>query len=384
MKPPLSIPLSPYYYFLGRAYSTFLLLGIIGYFLGSIVGGILAYLIGLRVEIIALLSVVAALTFFTFAWLSKLLTGKENIVYYRQEIAIVCVTLLVLYSIQRPLLPYLDLTLFGIGILVCIGRWGCLSAGCCHGKPCSTKAGIRYQKAHAQRGFPVYYVGVKLWPVPLWESIVLFITSSIGVVLLLRHYPAGTFTVWYTTVYGVMRFGLEYLRGDARPYLWHFSEAQWITLGLLSLSSLLVHYGILPYYAAHLWITLGLWGVVIGRFLFYRFNDKQWLRLRCAKHLQEIACGLALLPEQPTAEVPFIVTSLGIIISYGRIHQATTTLYHYTLSSKKATCRLTPQHSKQVAEIIQQLRHPEQAYQLKFGEKGIVQVIFIEKMEKTS
>ncbi|MGD1842522.1 MAG: prolipoprotein diacylglyceryl transferase family protein [Thermonemataceae bacterium] len=384
MKTRFSIPLSPHWHIFGRTYNIFLLLGIVGFLLGSTLGVKLAYLTGLDVVIAILISVVAALTFFTFAWLSKLFTGQENIIYYRQEIAIVCTTLLVLYSLQQPILPYLDLTLLGVGILVCIGRWGCLSAGCCYGKPCSAKVGICYQKTHAQRGFPVNYVGVKLWPVPLWESIVLFINISIGVILLLRHYLEGTFTIWYTTTYGVMRFGFEYLRGDARPYLWHFSEAQWITLGLLSLSSLLAHYGTLPYYAAHLWITLGLWGVVIGSFLFYRFGDKQWLQLHGAKHLQEIARGLALLPEQPTAEVPLLVTSLGLTISYGKIRQATTNLHHYTLSSKNTTYRLTPQTSKQLAEIIRQLRHSAQTYQVKFGKKGIVQVIFIEKIEKTN
>ena len=63
------------------------------------------------------------------------MTGEERIIYYRHEIAVMVVAALLLWLLRQPLLPYLDVTILGIGMFLTCGRMGCFMVGCCHGRP---------------------------------------------------------------------------------------------------------------------------------------------------------------------------------------------------------------------------------------------------------
>ena len=151
-------------------FPVFLFFGVIGYVVGCSLGMSLVVKTGLNPWILFLLCGVSALTFFAMVWAVKLIKGKEDIIYYHHEIAILATSILTLWLIGQPVLPYLDIVLLGIGTLLAFGRWGCYSVGCCHGRPCNCKLGVTYTKAHADAGFPAYYVGMKMFPIPLVES----------------------------------------------------------------------------------------------------------------------------------------------------------------------------------------------------------------------
>lgn len=103
-----------------------------------------------------------------------------------------------------------------------VGRVGCLLAGCCYGKP--SKWGIIYEA-----GTPAYsnYGAVKLFPVPMVEIILLLMLFFI--VLAKREKAAFI----YLTGYAVIRFFLEFLRGDVRGESGLLSPAQKICISIL-------------------------------------------------------------------------------------------------------------------------------------------------------
>ena len=108
---------------------------------------------------------------------------------------------------DRQHIKYL-LTIFNIGacciaIAHCIGRLGCLCAGCCHGI-----------HADPPLGWYMEFAGDTVLPVQLFESLFL---GALFVFLTWRtlHRKRYSFPIYLVT-YGVWRFAIEYLRGDDR------------------------------------------------------------------------------------------------------------------------------------------------------------------------
>lgn len=93
-----------------------------------------------------------------------------------------------------------------IAIAHCVGRIGCLFAGCCYGHVTDAWYGI-YLPA----------VGEKVVPTQLFESIFLFCLFIVLTVLLFRTKISGLGV--YLTAYAVFRFCIEFVRGDDRGQL---------------------------------------------------------------------------------------------------------------------------------------------------------------------
>lgn len=104
------------------------------------------------------------------------------------------------------------------------GRVGCFLVGCCHGME-SEQFGIAYTEAiGAENGIP--YI-----PIQLYEAIgdlVIFIILLINQFKVKKYYqPIGI----YLTLYGILRFVLEFFRGDeVRGIFGFLSTSQWISL----------------------------------------------------------------------------------------------------------------------------------------------------------
>ena len=113
------------------------------------------------------------------------------------------------------------------------GRVGCFFAGCCYGIPYDGCFSYTY---HASAGSVP--LGVPLLPVQLMEAALLLLLFGLQLWLFCR-FPRrrGMAALVYATVYPVLRFTLEFLRGDTeRGSLWGLSLSQWISLGLFSVS----------------------------------------------------------------------------------------------------------------------------------------------------
>jgi prolipoprotein diacylglyceryltransferase len=214
------------------SWSSFHICGVTGLALGTSLALTLGAHAGLSRAVVVVLLASGVFTFLALAMATKIVTGRESLVYYHHEVAILSVSAGLLAALGLPVLPYLDVTALGLGVFLACGRCGCLLVGCCHGKP--YRWGVRYGHEHAKEGFPDCYVGARLFPVQALEAMVVGLIVSAGALAILQGRPAGTAWSLYVISYSTVRICLEELRGDGtRPYWLRLSEAQWTSLALI-------------------------------------------------------------------------------------------------------------------------------------------------------
>jgi len=173
----------------------------------------------------------------------ELLTlARAGGVFYGGLILAVIVALWYIRRIGLPLWTTCDVFAPGIALGHVIGRFGCLFAGCCYGKPTTKPWGITFTDpfAAANVGTPL---GVPLHPTQLYEAgaellilIVLLATERKG-----RPFPGRTFWL-YMLLYAVSRFIIEFFRDDPRGMVFMFSTSQFISLLLAPLSVVMLVY----------------------------------------------------------------------------------------------------------------------------------------------
>lgn len=109
-----------------------------------------------------------------------------------------------------------------------IGRIGCFCAGCCYGMPMSPPWGVYF------RADSVAPHDISLFPVQLVESALNFLLFAALFIYSRKPRADRQITGLYIAGYGIIRFGLEFLRGDGdRGMLWLLSTSQWISLAVI-------------------------------------------------------------------------------------------------------------------------------------------------------
>jgi len=358
--------------------------GVIGFVMGTAFGCMLAWLLHLQVGIVLLMSAIGAATFFLLAFVAKWIAGKEVIVYYHHEISIVLLCAVTLYFLKKPVLPYLDITLLGIGVFLAFGRIGCYSVGCCHGRP--HKHGVKYGQAHVNAGFLWYYKDVSLLPVQLIESGYVFFTVIVGGILLLNHVAPGTVLVCYTVIYGMMRYILEFFRGDPERPLWYaVSEAQWTTLLLVTVSLLLSISGFLPFYSWHWIILLSL--IIASCYMMFVKSRTINYRLLGPKHIRQIAFALQYFTnaekfshQTKKSSVSIYTTQQGLSISSGIYKDEESQVRLYTISGK-TKFKLNTRIANGIAKTIRLIKHLGE-FELIEKENGIYHIVFKEEQKQ--
>jgi len=173
----------------------------------------------------------------------ELLTlARSGGVFYGGLIVAVSVALWYIRRVGLPLWTTCDVFAPGIALGHVIGRFGCLFAGCCYGKPTTKAWGITFTDpfAAANVGTPL---GVALHPTQLYEAgaellilIVLLVTERKG-----RPFPGRTFWL-YMLLYAISRFIIEFYRGDDRGTVGMFSTSQFISIVLAPLAIVMLVY----------------------------------------------------------------------------------------------------------------------------------------------
>src|SRR5262245_56733476 len=102
----------------------------------------------------------------------------------------------------------------GVAIGQVIGRLGCFSAGCCYGRPTSVPWAVTFRDPYATRavGTPL---DIPLHPTQLYESLSVFLLFLVLLWLAGHKRFAGQVTLVYLFGYAVIRFVIEFYRGDA-------------------------------------------------------------------------------------------------------------------------------------------------------------------------
>lgn len=151
-------------------------------------------------------------------------------VFYGGLIAAVGVALWLVRRYGLGMWTAADLFAPGIALGHVIGRFGCLLAGCCYGRPTTLPWGITFTSpvAAANVGTPL---GIPLHPTQLYDAgaellimIVLLTTERRG-----RPFAGRTFWL-YMLLYAVSRFIIEFFRGDDRGVIMGVSTSQFVSL----------------------------------------------------------------------------------------------------------------------------------------------------------
>lgn len=106
-----------------------------------------------------------------------------------------------------------DLFMPGVALGHAIGRLGCLTAGCCYGRPVAGDPWWALQFPH--NALTLAPGGVPLYPTQLVESVLEAIIFLILVGIRRRQRFTGQVFVSYLILYGITRSLLEIFRGDA-------------------------------------------------------------------------------------------------------------------------------------------------------------------------
>jgi hypothetical protein len=366
-----------------RARSSFRVCGVTGYMFAVLLTSLLTRHQGLSVAVLFGIAMAGALTFLALALITKIIMGRETLIYYHHEIAVMLVVALALWLARQPVLPYLDVTILGLGAFLACGRIGCFMVGCCHGRP--HRFGVCYQREHADEGFPSWYVRVRLFPIQLVESGLVLLIVLVGSSLILARAEPGAALGWYLVAYGVMRFILEFSRGDAgRPYWLGFSEAQWTSLILMNAAVLAQWLGFLQLHPWHALATLLMAAWMVGIVLKRRYRPDPAFELLRPAHMREIAV-LARSTVSPESEAehsrgtrttkPIAVgsTSKGLRISSSRIEESGQSIDHFALSRKPQ--RLDGKLAGALAELICRLRMAPGPQELVTRNQGVYHLL---------
>jgi hypothetical protein len=296
----------------------------------------------LSIAVELVLIAVAVAVFLGLALAETALVGRETIVYYHHEIAVLLSVALVAAVLGRPVLAHLDVTATGLGAFLACGRVGCMFAGCCHGRPGRRGvAFVAYGESHGADGFPAYLVDTPLRPVQAYEA--LCATALVACCALVVPSTPGAAFGAYVTGYALIRFLIEVLRGDpVRRYWRGLSEAQWTSLGVVGLLVVLAASGALPGLAEH---AAALALLAVAAVVVACRGERSVLAPR---HVRELA---ALLPAAgPGPGRPRVVeTSLGIRLSAGSADG----VRFYTVTRREGL--LDPREALDLASVLQWL-----------------------------
>jgi phosphatidylglycerol:prolipoprotein diacylglycerol transferase len=117
-----------------------------------------------------------------------------------------------------------------------IGRFACLAAGCCHGRPTDVAWAVTYRDMYSFRtvGTPI---DVPVHPVQIYESLAAIVIFVVLLRMAQRKTFDGQVAIAYVLLYSVARFVVEYYRGDASRgtvFGGLFSTSQFISLALFA------------------------------------------------------------------------------------------------------------------------------------------------------
>ncbi len=167
-----------------------------------------------------------------------LYTWRSAGVYYGGFLAAAVAAGLYLGRHGLPLGKVFDLVAPALALGQSVGRWGCMAAGCCFGKPAEIPWAVTFTdpRAHQITGVPLHQ---PLHPTQAYLSLNALLLCGV-LLLLLRakrawRWPDGMVFWAYVLLYGASRFVLEYYRNDDRGQLGALSTSQF--LGLIAVAA---------------------------------------------------------------------------------------------------------------------------------------------------
>jgi phosphatidylglycerol:prolipoprotein diacylglycerol transferase len=165
-------------------------------------------------------------------------------VFYGGLIAAVAVGLWLVRRYKLPVWTTADLMAPGIALGHVVGRFGCLLAGCCYGRPTDVPWAITFTDPLAAQnvGTPL---GIPLHPTQLYDAGAELLILGILLFTERKGRPFAGRTFWgYLLLYAISRFIIEFYRGDPNrgTVMAGLSTSQFVSLLLVPGSLLMLAY----------------------------------------------------------------------------------------------------------------------------------------------
>lgn len=170
-----------------------------------------------------------------WGWILQVAMG--GLVFYGGLIGAAAVAMIYILHYKTPVSEMLDLTFAGVPLFHALGRIGCFTVGCCYG--------IEYHGPFAAV-FPERSIGgapanVELFPVQLLEAALNLLLWAVLTVIYRKTSRRWLISGLYLVSYGIIRFILEYFRGDlVRGHIYSLSSSQFISVFVIAAGVLLL------------------------------------------------------------------------------------------------------------------------------------------------
>ena len=135
---------------------------------------------------------------------------QGGLVFWGGPIAVIPFAIWYARKHKMPVWRLLDVLTPGLVIAHMFGRFGCLMAGCCYGKPTGTSFGIVLYSDLVER----HLQGIPLHPTQLYEAVSLFLLFIGLIAVYKRRLFDGQVAITYLMAYSVIRSLIEIFRGD--------------------------------------------------------------------------------------------------------------------------------------------------------------------------
>lgn len=154
-----------------------------------------------------------------------ILFGRSGFVFYGGVVFGVIVLYVLARIYKVSFLKLADIIALGVPLAHAFGRLGCFSYGCCYGRPTNSVFGVLFPPES-----PAGSLGVKVIPTQLIAAFSLFLVFFI--LLFFKKYKKvdGQILVLYLVLYSVLRFIVEFFRGDPRGGIGFLSLSQFISI----------------------------------------------------------------------------------------------------------------------------------------------------------
>lgn len=136
--------------------------------------------------------------------------GKAGLFFFGGPIAVFPYVLYYAKKHKLNLWKVMDVLVPGLTIAHAFGRFGCLAAGCCYGKPTGTSFGVILNSDLVDRAMQ----GIRLHPTQLYEASALLILFA-GLIWIFKNKKFdGQVVLSYFIAYPIIRSIVEIYRGD--------------------------------------------------------------------------------------------------------------------------------------------------------------------------
>ncbi len=132
---------------------------------------------------------------------------------------------------KQPILRWLDAAAPGIALGQAVGRFGCLMAGCCYGKP-APDLPWAVTFTHPQSLAPLF---TPLHPTQIYHALAGFATFAILLMVRGRVWAPGRLMGLFLVLYALFRIIIEFFRGDYRGFAGPVSVTQIMALAFAGL-----------------------------------------------------------------------------------------------------------------------------------------------------